>query len=304
MLCKESFKNCFANKNALPWLAVQTLLVATLGWSAVGTATTLVIVAGGYQSCPKTRELVPMPHVAHIDHILESASWMTDALRNQDPDVQVVWSCFSGVLIRQSLGHVVLDGPMEFRFGTVNSGVRAEEDVLSFAVNDVDAGRPLTPYFDFVKRYITAIKPSRIYLTGHSYGGWTALQLGTRLAAAGNSMAGVLLIDPISPFQCRANIMPINIVTQWSATPGCNMAPHDLLPEDMDLLASRSDWRVNFYQTAFWPLHSGPMPYPGWDDRTFSQPATTRWLGTQHSGIVIDLRAWFWAGSRILGTAL
>ena len=180
-------------------------LFLLLGLPATVLGRTLLVVAGGYQTCPTSTELLPLPHGPSIATILRSAGGLIEALKSQDPEVDVIWSCYSGVLAKTSLTHMAADGPMSFRYGVLGPRGPKQNGFLSISAVQLDNGRPIRPFFDFVRHYVETSSPSHIYLAGHSYGGWTALQLGVRLIADGRALAGTMLIDPISPFQCSAN---------------------------------------------------------------------------------------------------
>ena len=58
------------------------------------------------------------------------------------------------------------------------------------------------------------------YLFGHSYGGWTAIQ--TALHFKNEVEIGALVtLDPISPVQCKANELALDVLRVFTSPVGC-----------------------------------------------------------------------------------
>ncbi len=267
-------------------------LFLLLGLPATVLSRTLLVVAGGYQTCPTSTELLPLPHGPSIATIIRSASGLIQALKSQDPEVDVIWSCYSGLLAKTSLTHMAADGPMSFRYGFLGPRGPEQTGFLPISAVQLDGGRPIRAFFDFVRHYVEASSPSHIYLTGHSYGGWTALQLGVRLIADGRALAGTMLIDPISPFQCSANVLTFSVLSFAKAPEGCLKAPRDMLHRDMEDLARNSGWQLNIYQTQLSFLHSGPMTYGGWQNQQIQSFSHYTPFGDVHTALATDPRVW------------
>jgi len=259
----------------------------------------LVVISGGYQSCPRDGELLSFPHPPGMAKIVEAAAPLIRAVESKERGVDVVWSCFSGVKLEISPYDSLSRGPMNFVFA--NSPLSRGEGVrhLSFASGDIADGIPIEPFFEFIEDQIAKTKPSGIYIAGHSFGGWTALQLGVRLAQKDVDIAGVSLIDPISPFQCPPNEMAVSIAFSGHSPVGCRVAPRDLNPQDMEALQTRTKWLVNFYQTKFVPLHSSFLGYSGWNNRLISNFPRTVFLGDVHTYLATDPDPWLFAANLV-----
>lgn len=263
-----------------------------LALSAPAVGRTLLVVSGGYQTCPEGKEIFRPDYVPDVFRFIGEHQGFLEKLKSEDADVDLIWACYSGVL-RKSFQRISTNGPMTFEYGRVGDA----EGIRQIQVNatDLDDGRPLTPFFDFVRAYVAKFAPQRIYLAGHSYGGWTALQLGTRLASEKVDLTGVLLLDAISPFQCPANIMVTSLLLSWKSLEGCLKAPHDIVGSKMAELARRSGWLLNVYQTRFPYLHSGKLSYLGWDNQELTTFPKKVPFGDFHTYLALDPRAWAFA---------
>lgn len=237
------------------------LLSMTLSTAGFGKG--LVVISGGYQSCPRNGEFISLPHVPEISKIVKAAQPFISAVSQKEDGVDVIWSCFSGVKSGWNPYKVISKGPMTFQFGSHGTVISK----IDYNSADIDNGRPISPFFRYVENYIDQNHPSAVYVAGHSFGGWTAMQLGTRLAGKQVTIDGMILIDPISPFQCPANVMATSVAIKGDSPVGCHMAPRDLLVRNMEELAHQSKWLVNFYQTKFATLHSSALSCVGWDNR-------------------------------------
>ncbi len=259
-------------------------------------AKTLMVFAGGYNSCPAKQELLSMPHAKSVFQVLDTADELIESLRKRDADLEILWSCYSGVLRDGSLAHIAANGTMEFSFGMLPSAKPLT--TVRFSAEDIDGAGPLAPYFYYLERLVAGAKPNAIYLVGQSYGAWSILHAGIRLANQDVAMEGMLLVDPISPNQCRAHVLFFGSAMLWPSPEGCQMAPRDFHGADMERLTKHTRWRTNLYQTRFKMLHSGPLGYPDWENREFKYRG---WylFGDTHAYMGTDSRVWTLARQRI-----
>jgi pimeloyl-ACP methyl ester carboxylesterase len=88
---------------------------------------------------------------------------------------------------------------------------------------------------------------TRVYLAGHSYGGWLAMKTGLALPA-GVDVGGLVTIDPISQANCTI-LNPAD----------CTEAPSDIVPADRQTLRQRVGTWDNFYETNTFFLHSSAI---------------------------------------------
>ena len=278
----------------------MALIVALLWLGAFArpvSAKTLLVMAAGYNSCPAGAELVNVPHAPSVFQFVASAKEFVRALKKRDPDVEVLWSCYSGLIKDGSLAHIAATGTLQFSYGMLQ-GDNKPAVTLQFSAEDIDSARPLRSYFDYVEHAIKALNPQAVYLAGHSYGGWAVLQAGTRLAHRGIKMKGVVLLDPISPAQCWAHVQFFSTALFWSPPPGCQVAPRDFLPADMEALTTHSEWRTNLYQTRFQRLHATPLTYPGWENREMKYSGFYL-FNDVHTYMATEARAWRVAKTRV-----
>ena len=284
-------------------MSMQRFIIKALFTSSILCSTSfgrgLIVISGGYQSCPRDGELISLPHPPVIAKIVEAAAPLIRAVETKEHGVDVVWSCFSGVKLEMNPYDSMSRGPMTFVFGKSHLSREESPKRLSYASGDIENGLPIEPFFKFIEDEITKTKPSGIYIAGHSFGGWTALQLGVRLAQKDFEIAGISLIDPISPFQCPANVMAISIAFSGHSPRGCRMAPKDLNAQDMDTLKSRTKWLVNSYQTKFIPLHSSFLGYSGWNNRLISNFPRRVSFGDVHTYLATDPGPWLFAANLV-----
>lgn len=100
-----------------------------------------------------------------------------------------------------------------------------------------------------------------VFMIGHSYGGWMALEIARQLPEHVN-VAGISTNDPISPRHCT----PLNYVAALGdpigALAGCRRAPSDITNEMRTQVLARiptGAWR-HYYQRNFIPLASSEFP--------------------------------------------
>lgn len=276
---------------ALKAFALSSICVAVFAAPRSLFARSLVVISGGYQSCPETNEFFFLPQSAPLTKILKAAHPFLSDLKSLDSETpDLIWSCYSGVQSSGGFVNTFINGPIDFTFGPTAAG----SNLINFkSVDDLQDGRGLSQFFNLVKSRIYQTKPDHVYLVGHSYGGWTAIQLGIRLTREGLKISGVTVTDPISPFQCPAHVMGKAVAaTLGRPLPGCQTAPRDFLVSDMNALAANADWLVNIYQDRQPILHSTPMHYDGWVDEYFNDPNTYYLFAGSHSAATLEPFVW------------
>lgn len=96
-----------------------------------------------------------------------------------------------------------------------------------------------------------------LFVTGHSYGGWTAMDVVLQVGGT-DHVAGLMTLDPISKVTCT----PANFVDALlgvATDPGCTEAPTDFGASGLAQIAEQAGKWENFYQTDLAALHSGPI---------------------------------------------
>lgn len=268
-----------------------------LSLASAASAKTLVVLSAGYQSCTLGGEFWRLPNAKHISIFAQSAGLFTNGLKALGDDVEMIWSCYSGIQKRRSMNEMMQKGPLVFQYGVGLPGTGVTGTKIAFNASDADNARPMASYFTFVENYVQQTQPDHIYLVGHSYGGWTMMHLGVRLANANVHLSGITLLDPISIFQCPAGVLPAALLSNWKSPPGCLMAPRDFFNSDMRLLTDHTDFVGNFYETGFATLHSSALKYDGWFNQELFPPKKG-FFGDQHSGLIGLPTAWQWALNR------
>ncbi len=93
-----------------------------------------------------------------------------------------------------------------------------------------------------------------VLMVGHSYGGWTAMDMALKLPP-GAKLKGIVTLDPISHEDCVTNDV---IASGFEAVPGCTRAPTDFGDEKIKSLSEAAEW-LNYYQDQVSFLHSGEI---------------------------------------------
>jgi hypothetical protein len=284
-------------------IPMKRLIIMALFASSIFCSTSfgrgLLVISGGYQSCPPDGELIFLPHPPEIAKIVEAAAPLIRAIETKEHGADVIWSCFSGVKLESSPVDSMARGPMTFVFGKSHLTRKESPQRLNYASGDIENGIPLEPFFKFIEDQVSKTGPSGIYIAGHSFGGWTALQLGVRLARKDFEIEGISLIDPISPFQCPANELAISMAFSGRSPSGCRMAPRDLDMQEMDELQSHTKWLINSYQTKFIPLHSSFLGYSGWNNRLISYFPRRVLFGDVHTYLATDHEPWYFTANMV-----
>jgi pimeloyl-ACP methyl ester carboxylesterase len=98
-----------------------------------------------------------------------------------------------------------------------------------------------------ISEMVAANESDRLYVAGHSYGGWLALKAGLALPED-VKLDGLFTIDPISRPLCS-----------FDNPAECNRAPRDITRDQRLFLSDRTDHWTNYWEDQTWYLHSGPM---------------------------------------------
>ena len=101
------------------------------------------------------------------------------------------------------------------------------------------------------------IAPVKLHLVGHSYGGWTIMQLAKTLPPE-IKIEGFTTIDPISVKECNTAVYA-SLILGGGNLNGCQRAPADFTESDLNAMRLRTNRWTNYYQNNFDFLHSGPI---------------------------------------------
>jgi hypothetical protein len=247
----------------------------------------LFVILGGYNSCYENNGSDPWPYHTIVWDKFEStiAPAVEDA---SGVEPEFLTGCY-GVTAPKPLDYY-----LNFRFlSSCNPSVL---DLLTTPFFGSSSYQNYSAVVDnvveTVEAAVSTLSDPKIYLIGHSYGGWTTLQSALRLVDQGQPVRGVFTIDPISPIGCS----PLQYVKNLPLTPpGCLQAPADFTSEMRIRLRDQLDGRwINFYETQHLGLHSSRIPEleDGAEDFHFSIPSIAPILANQHSGLAKDARVW------------
>jgi pimeloyl-ACP methyl ester carboxylesterase len=120
--------------------------------------------------------------------------------------------------------------------------------------------------FTELQKKVSAIENPSVYLVGHSYGGWLAMQLASSLDKKANIRL-LATIDPISRVTCGTdNFTKWGIDGLFSGNwfaeeiEGCDSYPKDISAANRSAIKKRTVNWVNYFQTSYRILHSSAIP--------------------------------------------
>lgn len=232
--------------------AVAALLVSCSTRIAQGAGegrNPVVIVVGGYQSCPKTKEILRLPVPTITDIAAAAVAPGSRAYPQRGASPRYLFGCYTG-LLGASMGRI------EFRYSP-------DPRFKAFRSIPIDSRRlsdpkPLEPFFEFLRAEISAVPRPETYLVGHSYGAWTAIHAAGILSRS-LRIGGLATLDPISPVRCKPDALIYNMLARLRSPSGCQSAPPDLFESDLSRLGLSLPWWLNFYQTQFRFVHSSAI---------------------------------------------
>jgi hypothetical protein len=228
----------------------------------------VVVIAGGFGSCPDDLifdRAIRAGKSADMQRLF--AMYVLPVLkRKQFADRPTIFSlCYSGPDSLASSLTQSISGRYAWNRDDLK---RNAEGVKTFSVSQgksLNELRFLEPVTMELKNYLQSRKDLglkvRLYLIGHSYGGFTALQLADFLA---DDLVGLVTLDPISMLSCQAKEMATKVYSTIALKhDGCKLAPNDVFSlKSIDRIlhvieqAKGTVWWYHIYQKAFPWLHS------------------------------------------------
>jgi pimeloyl-ACP methyl ester carboxylesterase len=260
--------------------------------------TPIILVLGGYQSCPLSRELVVMPTAGTIAKMEPGITALkSDFERAHGQTPKFLFACYTGILRDMTLDRLELWISYQSNFGS-----KQVHKLRSSGIRDRSA---ISPLYRTVSDFVDPLSNPKIYIVGHSYGGWSAIQVAQELGDRGFHVSGLTTIDPINPVLCKPRALAGNILSSGSAPLGCLTAPSDF---DSRIFQHVSWWR-NFYQKQTTILHSDAIQQlefynPGTDRKSDFGNSLIRKNGNidVHSALAHDENIWKWVASAIIRT--
>ena len=194
----------------------------------ISSITPVVLFLGGYTSCPRNSEGNEDPRTMDLISMFDGAKAGVADISGLN-ETRYLLSCYG--FDPESISYVLSSDPDKVRFKKVA---------------DMEA--------DFAK-LIKDLPNLVIFVTGHSYGAYTALKLISG-AAKETTFAGLVTLDAISKVGCTpANALPA-ILGGTPVPKECLEAPADINTEEQKLILSKSPTWLNYYQTDSIILHS------------------------------------------------
>lgn len=250
-------------------------------------ATPVVVVSGGFQSCPATREITPLPKAVKTRFLGRKVEAIAGRLKERGP-IRTIYTCYTGLLADLTVDRFDLWISTDRHFKT--------KEVHSFYSTLFRSADALLPLYRYVRRVLEEVDDPRLYGLGHSYGGWTAAHVlghfGWEYRAS-----GLVTLDAISPLECK----PLRLVGRtltFRGTKDCLKAPSDLTATKIAPLVA--SWR-NFYQDGGYLLHSGPIPHldtiakrHGLPRDRFANTRITRFTLRPHGALGENKKIWAW----------
>jgi len=112
-----------------------------------------------------------------------------------------------------------------------------------------------------------------VYVVGHSYGGWTAMDTALKLDSRFR-LGGLVTLDPISKMDCTPDKFLAGVFN-FGGSEGCQRAPTDFSDAELAALAKRAGTWLNFYENQSDLLHSSAI-------------ASAQNIQRQYSGVGLD----------------
>lgn len=174
-----------------------------------------LLLFGGNRSCKSSTDSIPSPVTMDM---APRAIGLINRFRSDGRTAEVLTSCFIDP------DKILMSRNFSPRFDTVDS-----EALIEQAMAGLDANQ-------------------RVFVIGHSYGGWIAMKIAERFTSQSGQLAGLITIDAISRKGCT--------YSNWS---NCLAAPQDFSKESLDEVKTNTRHWANFYQTTTPYLHSGSI---------------------------------------------
>lgn len=263
------------------------------------------VVMGGFTSCPSAAEPTLLPFGGADDigtRVRDAAKQIETSIDLKGGRIQFFTSCYTNLKMQPNSILPVKPESFSLRWSpilTFEPKLGTPKD-LPIAPVDVTDGSILNNLVKDLVVQIATLKNPRVYLFGHSYGGWSVMQLALKLQAAGIGIRGLVTMDPISPVVCKPDyvisaIRTFGVVTKHD----CMRAPPDVTRDQRLAIGTSTDFWLHFYQLRFRPLHSTEIP----EIAEMNSDADTRGAnynvnakhskdGVEHSTIVTSDRIW------------
>lgn len=270
----------------------------------------LFVFIGGFNSCPsfESDSLLPTgksllglgeESVAKPGKIFE-ASGLSTTIDAEENGHEVVFACFTRLLKTKLLKEGALNH-LNFRYFSVGDRSFKKESTVVIDQRYLTGPVFLEGFYSSLAAYLK--KSGQIpVVIGHSYGGYSAMHLTSKLLKGGFEVGGLVTLDAISPVLCKAKDMIFRLhQTLLGTHSGCRGFPADELSLKVQRELSAAEglsWWANAYQDDFRPLQGGPVEVPKFkvSDRFTNgkvEVVTTNFfLPDYHSLMAIDLGMW------------
>lgn len=133
--------------------------------------------------------------------------------------------------------------PTDIHFVT---NMSSSQDVVTTAPDDM---------IKQVEDMLRGLPNPQLFIIGHSYGGWTAMELARRLVGS-FAVRHLVTLDPISKVLCTPDTFLTYASQYKTGAPECTTAPRDFTPDQIIRIADGVDRWTNYYETASMYLHA------------------------------------------------
>ncbi len=174
-----------------------------------------LLLLGGNRSCKSSTDSIPSPVTMDM---APRAIGLINRFRSDGGAAEVLTSCFLDP------DNILVSRNFSSRFDTLDPEALVDESVAGIQANQ------------------------RVFIIGHSYGGWIAMKIAERFSTGSGQLAGLITIDAISRTGCT--------YSNWS---NCVTAPKDFSPASLDGVRANTRHWANFYQTTTPYLHSSSI---------------------------------------------
>ncbi len=228
----------------------------------------VLVISGGFSSCPNDGVLDAAMRAGKTSEMYQQI-WkkgIVNRIKKSAGNAPAIFSiCYTGPSSLASNFTQSIKGRFAWNLGVILEGRGGTQ---SFGIPQGEILENISflshlkaELHDYIKEVESDGSSVRIYFIGHSYGGFTSIQLADYFA---ERVVGLATIDAVSMLDCQAKDMATKIYSTLNKKlPGCLHAPSD--PFSTKSIAriqntikdsNHNKWWFNAYQTTFPWLHS------------------------------------------------
>lgn len=254
-------------RNLTFFLVVLGALNSRLGASKSADRWPVVVVMGGFNSCPEVEGVKTFSvgqGLATTKEIFRSSSYQEKLVESfyQKTGRRPVtlFTCYSNLLFNSRLDTFHLRAT----FSDIDFSEFSQQTIGQKSLEDTGFLRPI---LEEIRDKLLRVEEDsddslELYVIGHSFGGFAAIHLVDYLKNR-FQIGGVITVDAISPLTCSPKLVLSGLLrTAIGGHKGCKEFPADeftQLAVKSIVRADRVSWWVNVYQKQFRQLHGGAI---------------------------------------------